>query len=190
MLLQQDIDYCASQRQGVASITGEDVTALFNKLTTLFAMYNRLYDRLPDALKTLGQPLPAKNDDNARATSHVEQYLGGGNILANWSAKQLDEEIAFFSFILEFGVFHLKFQDGRPVPVRDAELALQIKSPDAGTKAKAILYVIYYVRCNIVHGRKEQGEDQRVLVLAAFKLLEAVTDQLYDKLAGVTAPVA
>jgi hypothetical protein len=189
MLRQEDIEYCTKQKKAVESITGDDITSVFNRFSTLYPMYNRLYDRLPEVLTALGQPLPNKNDDNTRSTTYVTQYLGGDNILANLSTQGLDDDIEFLTWILEYGAFHIKLKNGQHVPTKDAELARDIKSTDPDTKTIAILYVVYYVRCNMLHGQKHQDEHQRLLVSAVTRITQAVTDQLYNQLAVATPQV-
>jgi hypothetical protein len=187
MLRQEDIEYCTKQKAAVESITADDITSVFNRFTTLYAMYNRLYNRLPEVLIGLGQQLPAKDDDNKRSTVYVTQYLGGATILGNLSAQHLDNDIKFLTWILEYGAFHLKLKNGKHVPKRDAELARDIKSADPNTRVIAILYIAYYVRCNMLHGEKHQEENQRRLVSAATRIIGVVTNHLYDKLDAAMA---
>jgi hypothetical protein len=94
------------------------------------------------------------------------------------AAHGADDDIHTLSWILELGAFHVKLKDGQHDPARDAELKRDIKSADQNAKAEAILYVIYYVRCNMVHGEKHQDDHQRLLVTAVTRILRIVTDQL------------
>lgn len=61
----------------------------------------------------------------------------------------------------------------------EREFEQDIKSADPITKAHAILYVIYYVRCNMVHGEKHQDDHQRLLVSVVTRIFRIVKDQLH-----------
>jgi hypothetical protein len=184
MLKQEDIDYCNLQQVAVASITGDDIHSIFHRFQELFPIYNRLYNLVPAALTAIGQIPPKRQDDNARATSIVVQYLGSQQLLDSLSDHANDEDIDTFTMILDNHIFHIKLRkDGSHDVEGDNKLAAEIKSSDPMLKATAILYFIYYVRCNIFHGQKHREEDQRLLLTAATRILQTVKDQLYHQLA-------
>jgi len=186
MLRQEDIDFCTDHRKGLNTVTEDDIASVFNRFIISYQLYHRLFDRLPDALTALSQPIP-KNDDqnNTRATTYVTKYLDGAKILANLTDKKLDDDIAFLTMVLDNRAFHITFNaDGKYLEDKDKQLAQEIKSTNPEIKAKAILRIVYQIRCNMEHSRKHMEEHQRYLVSAVTRITQAVTDQLYDKLAA------
>jgi hypothetical protein len=186
MLRQEDIDFCTDHRKGLNTVTEDDIASVFNRFIISFQLYHRLFDRLPDALTALGRPIP-KNDDqnNTRATTYVTKYLGGANILSNLTNKKLDDDIDFLRMVLDTHAFHITFNAKNEYREdKDKQLAQEIKSANPAIKAKAILCVVYQIRCNIEHSRKHMEQDQCYLVSAVTRITQAVTDQLYDKLAA------
>jgi hypothetical protein len=182
MLSQETRDYCTKAEAGLATIIGEDIPSVFNRFSNLYTIYNRLYNEVPAALTSAGVVLPKKKEDNKKATEFVVQYIGATNLLSNLIAHGAEDDIETLSWILELGAFHIKLKDGLHDAARDAELKRDIKSVDPITKAHAILYVIYYVRCNMVHGEKHQDDHQRLLVSAVTRILRIVKDQLHSLL--------
>jgi hypothetical protein len=183
MLATEDKDYCKLQRVAATSITGDDIHSVFQRFEVLYPLYNRLYNLVPAALTAIGKTPPSKLQDNNKATSVVVQYLGGKQILNHLAAHNNNEDVDILTDILEHRIFNIKLQvDGTPHVDGNNKLAADIKSPYADVKATAILYFLYYVRCNIFHGQKHREDDQRLLLGASTRILQTVTDQLYDRL--------
>lgn len=133
----------------------------------------------------LGQPIPVKDDNNnKKATIHTVKYLGGADILANLTSKDLDTDIEYLSIALDKRAFHITFNGDDYQEHKDKQLAKDIKSTNPETKAEAILRIVYQVRCNIEHSKKHMVQDQCFLVSALTRITQAVFDQLYNKLAA------
>jgi len=183
MLATEDKDFCQLQRTAIASVTNDDLHSVFQRFEIRYPLYNRLYNLVPAALRAIGKVPPARPQDNEKATGVVVQYLGGQQILDNLAAHDNAEDIDILTAILEHNMFNIRLKlDGTPHVDGNNQLEADIQSPDADTRATAILYVLYYVRCNIFHGQKHREEDQRLLLRACTRILQTVTDQLYGRL--------
>ena len=156
MLRQEDIDFCTDHRIGVNSVIEDDMASVFNRFILSYQLYHRLFDRVPDAFAALGHPIPENDDkNNTRATTYVAKYLGGANILANLIGKKLHTDIDFLVMVLDTSAFKITFNSkGVYRENEDKKLAKEIKSADLEIKAKAVLRVVYQIRCNIEHSRK------------------------------------
>lgn len=63
----------------------------------------------------------------------------------------------------------------------DEQLVNNLKSVSSEVKSKAVLSLIYNVRCNIVHGYKDFQEHQRLLVEPLVSLLEDIIQLFKEK---------
>lgn len=79
-------------------------------------------------------------------------------------------------------VFHINLEDGQGQEKTDKELATNLLSENVEIKSKAILSLIYNVRCNIVHGHKDFQEYQRLLLEPAIGILRTIVNTLEEKL--------
>lgn len=166
----------------VESNKGDDLRDVYERYQDLFKIYNKLYNQLPDALIANGNPYKGRVTDSAGATDITIQYLGAINILNNFQANNLNEDIQGIARLIDQEVFYLKIRYGQRDRNADLEILQGMRSADDNIKAKAILQVIYLVRCNLVHGSKDYQEYQRLLLEPLTNLLRALVIQLYTEL--------
>lgn len=65
---------------------------------------------------------------------------------------------------------------------KDEKLIKMLNSSSTDERARAILQLIYQVRCNMFHGRKSVAPVQKQLLIPLTVLLEKIIDKLYRKL--------
>lgn len=162
----------------------------FDKFFSLFVVYNSLYVEATHALKkrdeNKGKLNTYKNVESSIAASdHVVKYIGARDL--NNSLRECDTEINRLINIFERGYFFIKLdkKTGQPVPEKDRKLLDSLKGTHTDKKYKAILEIIYFVRCNMFHGRKEFHPIQEELLIPLMVILEKVILKLYQKIFGV-----
>lgn len=182
MLDQEIIEFYNNWTKKIEDNKGEELRDVYERYQDLFRIYNKLYNQVPDALVTKGNPYKGKVTDSAGATDIVVQYLGASNILNNFQVNNLNADIEGVAKLIEQEVFYIKIRNGQRDRNTDLEILQNMRSADSNIKAKAILQVIYLVRCNLVHGSKDYQEYQRLLLEPLTNLLRTVTTQLYLEL--------
>lgn len=179
MLSQKTKTFCSGWEAAIATNAGDDIPSIFNRYLNLFTIYNRLYNEATRILAESREPMPNKNKDSAKATEYVVRYIGAENLLENLATNNNTNSIETIRMILDFGIYHIKLKNS--ISDRASEIRWQtaIQSEDAKSKADALLQVLYNIRCNMVHGDKDQEDDQRLLLSAATDILRTVTNHLY-----------
>jgi hypothetical protein len=165
-----------------AAINPATIAEYIDKYVTLFITYNSLYSAIPQKLTTAGHAGISTRDKEG-ATTNVIRLIGATNILSSLSGTGNDKDIVDLANTLQAQIFHIKFTPaGNHVPAEDATLETDLLSANPDTKALAILKVIYYVRCNIFHGRKDLHPFQEILVSPLVNILSSLNVQLYNAL--------
>jgi hypothetical protein len=176
------IDFYDNWTIKVQSIVGQDLTHVYDKHMTSFVIYNNIYNQIPDKLVTNGIAVPKRIFDNKAATDYVVQFLGAANILSEITNSNLDSDVDAIISLIEQEVFYIKInRDGRERN-EDLRILADLKSNNANRKAKGVLQVIYYVRCNIFHGHKDFQEYQRILIEPLTRVLGALNPLLFNRL--------
>lgn len=166
----------------VQAIVGQDLSHVYDKYMTSFVIYNNLYNQIPDRLVANGVAVPNRILDNKAATDFVIQFIGADNILTEIANNNLNNDVNAIIDLIENEVFYIKInRDGRQRN-EDLKILADLKSDNPNRKAKGILQVIYYVRCNIFHGHKDFQEYQRILVEPLTKILSILNPLLYNRL--------
>ena len=75
---------------------------------------------------------------------------------------------------------------GEPQEDEDEKLIKRLNSSSTDERARAILQLIYQVRCNMFHGRKSVSPVQKQLLIPLIIILEKIIDKLYRKLEGAS----
>jgi hypothetical protein len=154
---------------------------LYDKFTTLYTIYNRLYNEAFYQMEINQRLIKQRYSDYEKATSIVIDFLSPKTIIKSLAKNDNVTEIEKVSKLIN-NVFHINLAEGIPDINSDKQLAsnLQSKSPDV--KSKAVLSLLYNVRCNIVHGYKEFKEHQRLIVEPLVELLETLIPKFKEKL--------
>lgn len=182
MLNQEIIEFCKNWNTKIEANKGDKLSDVYERYRDLFTIYNKLYDQVPAALLANGKPYIGRITDSAGATEITIQYLGGANILANFNANNLDNDIEEVCRLIEQEIFYIKIRNGQRDRNADLEILQNLRSANADVKAKAIMQTIYLVRCNLVHGSKDYQEYQRLLLEPLTNLLKTIITQLYSEL--------
>jgi hypothetical protein len=108
--------------------------------------------------------------------------LGAGDILTEFTNKNLDGDIKTIIDLIDQEVFYIKVNFNGRQRNEDIKILADLKSNNATKKATGILQVAYYVRCNIFHGHKNFQEYQRILVEPLTKIISALNPMLFNRL--------
>ncbi|MFD2697760.1 hypothetical protein ACFSQ0_07120 [Mesonia sediminis] len=174
-------EYIANYKLKYKQIEKDDLASLFEKFNTLYPMFNRLYN---DALRNESvKNQNLKNfGDYKKATFFVRDYLGAENIIKDLKNENQNKSINEIADLINKNVFHINLNDGQGQEKTDLELATNLLNDDAEIKSKAVLSLIYNVRCNIVHGHKDFQEYQRLLLEPLIGILKTIVNSLINKL--------
>ena len=182
MLSQYFTDFYNNWSRKAVAIQGNELHNIYDKYITLFIIYNCLYNQTREHLVLTGQLVPRQNLDNQNATTLVIQLLGDANIIANFTAKGNDKDIAEIIDVIDREVFHIKLKNGQSQRKEDLKILSNLRSANSSEKALGVLQVLYYVRCNLFHGHKNYVEYQRMLVEPLINILATLNTQLYAEL--------
>ena len=174
----ETIDYINNWDKELEKIKGDELSDFFNRFQTLYPIYNRLYN---DAFRIE----QAKNKelnritDYEKATVFVRDFIGSDLIIDNLKAYNRIDDIKAISHLIDEEIFHINLKDGIGQEQFDKLLSKNLMNEqDNSIRAKAVLSVIYNVRCNLVHGYKNLEEHQRMLLEPVQNLLLTVVETL------------
>jgi hypothetical protein len=168
----------------------EDVDTLsrcFDRFTSLFVVFNRLYTEAGKLLIQRGVVNPparrrfAPLPDRESATEHIVTFYGedrlkdeiSGDKKCRKAVDTLVQLIRDRSFYL-----HEDYTTGLPDTDRDLRAANEASSYEP----QAILSLIYQARCNLFHGEKDFEERQRVLLDNMSIVLEFIVLKVLTRL--------
>jgi len=151
----------------------------FDKFFTLFVAYNILYIETTKILVSEGKARLNSYGgvpDSEGATKNVVKYLDN-----TFLSRKLLEDPQITKAIVDLNsVISSKFY------IKDTEWDRKrmdaINSNQDNRVAKAILELIYGVRCNMFHGSKEFIQMQKEILNPCIIILEKVNKLLFDKL--------
>lgn len=174
-------EFLETWQKRYTNINGNDLNSLFSRFTTLYTIYNRLYREAFEKLKASGVIVKSRNSDIAKATEYVVNFLSGDTIL-DWIGKDLLSDIETISMMIG-EAYNINLNDEGEAQLEfDNQLIENLNHQDSYTKARAILMLIYQVRCNMEHAYKNFEPHQRFLVETLTKLLEKIVELLIKKL--------
>lgn len=174
MLNQDQLDFFTRWLDKADAIRDEEVGSLIDKYVTLFINYNFLYNTLPLKI-SLRDGTPRKDvGDKEGSTKLVLRFVGAQAVADYLTQEGLEPEIDQVARVIENRIFNIKLKNGTPQPETDALLAASLRTTDPDTKTLALLEILYYVRCNIVHGEKALHQYQEMLLMPCIQLLRAI----------------
>lgn len=177
MLLPDQIDFYNRWQHKADNILLADIGDYIDKYVTLFINYNALYNITPRKV-ALRDHTPVKSyGDKAGATKKTQEFLGTGTILQHISPEMIEHLAASMVH------FNIKLNyNGEAQPKEDARLLRQLQGTNAEEKCLAILEILYYVRCNIVHGNKTLEPYQIMILEPVINILNIMNRLLFNKL--------
>ena len=188
----------------------DNTEEILDKFFSFYVLYNALYVETTLHLNRRAERL-GRNEYNLQngdfpdrnaATKYVLQFMTSRSLMesliADQSTKQAIEQIDQLIDIDEQGFkgFWIclnpvsgdpRYSDNPPNPdeprySEDRELIMKLKSSATDMRAGGILQLIYEVRNNLFHGRKNINSKQKELLIPLIVLLEKITEKLFRKL--------
>jgi len=166
----------------ISEIKGIDLGAVFNRYTSLYILYNRLYNESFRQLKSTNSLTKPRYTDFEKATILVVQYNSANDIITRLQNNNHFPDIETIADIIRNDIFHINLADGVSQKNVDAQLVNNLSSDDANVKSQAVLSTIYNVRCNMEHGEKHFEEYQRLLLEPLIGILQTIVDLQLEKL--------
>ncbi len=161
----------------------DDLADQFDKFISLYVVFNSLYMEVVNALSAAGEKMPKDYKDKKAATDYVYNYLKSKFYLENLLNDQESvDSLTSICDIIENKRFNIILDLGEPRRDLDLELLSYLRSNSSQEKAKAILSLLYHIRCNMFHGQKGFEERQRELLTPVILLLRKTVLITYSKL--------
>lgn len=174
-------EFILNWERKLIEIKNDDLGSLFEKFTTIYTIYNRLYNEAYAQAKQKDAKLNI-NGDYKKAVIFVNEYISSDIIIQVLEDQNLIIEVDDIARLIEEKVFYINLRNGTPELEMDDQLRNNLLSDDKEIKAKAILTTIYKVRCNLVHGHKNFEEYQRLLVEPLLSIIVTIVGLLKVKL--------
>lgn len=182
MLSQNLTDFYNNWTAKADAIIDNNLSSIYDKYITLFITFNNLYNQIPSTLISRGDAVPNRIYDNQAATEYVIKLIGAQSILDNLTNQNNNADVNAIIDVIDQQLFYIKLNFGQRQRNEDLKILTNLRSTNANLKARAILQVIYYVRCNMFHGHKDFVEYQKLLVEPLARILKTVNQQLFNEL--------
>lgn len=180
MLSANTQEYLNNWNKKIDLIVGDDLEHVFEKFNSLYKIYGRLCNDATLKLITKGL-LNKGGGDHKTATVNVIHYMTAEVIIDGFRVNNNEQDIVALINVMPH--FKIKFTpNGQHEPQVDIQLIQDLQSENSGVKALAILQVIYFVRCNYEHSRKDFQEYQRLLLKPLINLLGSLNNLLCSEL--------
>lgn len=176
MLLPEQIDFHNRWMAKAVNTPIADVNGCIDKYVTLFVAYNALYNTVPEKIDVNnGVRIRPSVGDKQSATTEVRNFIGAANLFSELTLQNKDPAITELIQTLQLKMFNIKLDNrGNAQSHIDLQLEANLLSPDPNIKAQALLEIIYYVRCNVVHGRKNLQAYQALLLEPLISILLSI----------------
>jgi len=168
--------------------SGDELFSVFDKFFTLYVVFNKLYAAAyhfsNSQMASQGKVRKLYGDRRA-ATAGVVQFLTPDTMNARFiSNKEAQNAIQELSAIIRLQEFHFSLDaaSGMWKSEQDVKLADDLNSNDVDKRINAIVTILYHVRCNLFHGRKQFVEEQKRILRPSNVLLRELIILLRDKL--------
>ena len=183
MLTIEQTNFYTRWRNKGEAMDSNGVEEAIDKYVTLFITFNFLYNPVPEKMVRHRNIVLKKVGDKESATLFIQDFLGSQNILSYLNQNGCDADIIGLANILRQKHFNIVLDRlGVPKPKEDEKLLKHLQSTNEDEKSLAILEILYYVRCNVVHGRKGLQEYQTLLLVPVINILSKINHQLFQAL--------
>lgn len=179
--------FCANWIEKANQYSHRQLSDYFDKFISLYIVFNALYMEIMNEFALEGHPVTKDFRDKKAATDYVIQYLKSKyyiNLLINDQDSQNHWQA--ICDIITSNKFNIILDWGIPQNHLDIELLNDLLSNSVNKKAKAILSILYYVRCNMFHGHKNFEQRQIELLVPLNYFLEKTIQILMGKLNQIT----
>jgi hypothetical protein len=176
------LEYITKWEKELEKINGDALIDYFHRFQTLYPIYNRLYTDA-NRIENLNSKNQNRVSDYTMATIFVRDYLGSDTIIKALEEQDQIKDVIAISKLIQNKVFHINLKDGNGQEKFDMELVQKLlNEKDFSIRSRAVLSVIYNVRCNLVHGQKRLEEHQRLLLEPVQNLLRTIVSLMKDRL--------
>ena len=148
----------------------ERLNAFFDGFFTVFVLYNFLYDYICQEDK---DRYP-ESGDRQRSINVARRFLGADVIASD---QVIRHNASLLKSLVEEKAFYLRDESW------DNTRVAGLDSIDNEEWTKCLLEVLYQIRCNTFHGRKQFQEEQKKILLPSINILGRINDLLIEKLA-------
>lgn len=168
--------------------SGKTLQNCFDQFFTLFVIYNRLYAETTFVLARRKQLNLANQNsfpDAKAAKSYVIKYMTSSYLISQFeNDPRVSLAITQIKDLIRGHRFYIKLDmlTGDKRPEKDEELLQDLESQNSHKRAKAIMDVLYSIRCNMFHGHKGFEEVQQEILIPVICILRKVVVMLYNKL--------
>lgn len=183
MLSNELINFCNRWLDKADTYTNNSTEEVFDKFFSLYVVYNAIYSEATLKLKEKNSKISA--GDRISATENISKYIGHQILFEK--LQNLSKEINKIIELIKNGTFYISTKRDNITPdteqdnkyITDIEMnKTAIKSNDKQEFNKAILNLIYGVRCNMFHGKKGFNPIQRELLIPMNNILEMIIKDL------------
>jgi len=163
--------------------TEETIEDVFDRFFSLFVAYNTLYSEITIMLEK--KNMHKGTGDRVSATKNMPIYIGQAILFDK--LKNLSDDIDKIVNLIKNGTFYISTTRNNITPdtVKDNKYMNNIEninsSQNLANKTKfneAVLSLIYGVRCNIFHGKKDLQSKQIDLLVPMNNILEMIIKEL------------
>jgi hypothetical protein len=180
MLSANTEEYLDNWNKKVDLIIGDDLRHVFERFNSLYKIYGRLCNEAILELINNGL-LTHGGGDQRNVTNNVIHYITANAIIDGFRINNNEQDIRALISVMPH--FKIKFTpNGQHESNVDIQLIQDLQSESSVVKAVAILQIIYFVRCNYEHSRKDFQEYQRLLLEPLINLLRSLNNLLFSKL--------
>ncbi|NEZ66630.1 hypothetical protein D0962_28380 [Leptolyngbyaceae cyanobacterium CCMR0082] len=170
---------------------------LFDKFFSLYVVYNALYTKTATYLHnkavregTEEYQLDPNGSfpDRQAATRYVCQLLKSSSLMQSLeSSSETSRALKELKAIVAEQHFRICLNPvtGEWEQERDLQLVSMLESNSKDENARAILQVIYQIRCNMFHGRKDIQPIQQKILVPLIIIFEKVIKKLFLKIEQV-----
>lgn len=166
----------------------DSLTEAFDRFFTLYVVFNRLYAEAAFRLARRGLINFDSRDrfpDSKASQEYLLQYLGASALIdALEGHEPTRSALESMRHLLRQGHFAFKLDivTGVAQPDCDRELLSNLESRNRSRRAKAVLEMLYAIRCNMFHGHKGFEPLQLEVLRPTTVLLEKTIRVVYEKL--------
>ena len=174
-----DIFYCGWMENKCREYDTNFLSAYYDVYFSRYVTYNAIYNTLTNTLEQF-EVLSRKKDktgkeidrgDKIKAIDIMSKYIQNTNLLIFFSHPEVVEDIKLIVEIIENKEFGIIYKYGEPQPLEDERLKVQLSNTAEKIKIKAILTLLYSIRCNMFHGSKNFEESQKQILKPLNRLL-------------------
>ena len=158
-------DFIKRWREKTKDYGAEDLAHVFDHFFSAFVLYNYLYVQITE-IENYGFEY-----DRERATKSIRKYLGSKAVADDSVIK---ENAGVIKELISVGTFYIRDTHW------DSKRITKLNSPDEETWSKGVLEIIYQIRCNTFHGRKNFAEKQKEILIPCIRIIERLNDLVID----------